>query len=63
MMSFLLISVASPKARFPLGMGTMVGLLFLEKAYLENHNTHNPPLFIQQGEMDLVLNALQITCF
>lgn len=40
-MSFLLIWVAWPKATLLLGMGTMVGRLFLEKAYLESHRYHN----------------------
>ena len=34
MMSFLLISWAWPNATLALGMGSMVGRLFLEKAYL-----------------------------
>lgn len=36
-MSFLLIWVASPKETLLLGMGTMVGRPFLEKAYLEDN--------------------------
>lgn len=40
-MSFLLIWVAWPKDTLGLGVGTMVGRLFLEKAYLEDHRCHS----------------------
>jgi hypothetical protein len=38
-MSLWLIWEALPISTFWLGMGTMVGWLFLEKAYLQSHHT------------------------
>lgn len=43
-MSFLLICVAWPKDTLLLGIGTIVGRLFLEKAYLKDNKHHNTEL-------------------
>lgn len=45
MMSFLLISVAVPNSTLALGIGTMVGWLFAEKAYLQSMKRTEVELF------------------